>query len=126
LVAIADRDVPIRLAEVALAGYPEAQKRVALTTLGAGLYRAGRLDEAIRRLDESIKSGGGAGSPKDWAFLAMAHHRRAEFAEARRWLEKLRSSKPISTTGLSWEGLEIGILRREAEDLILGSSPASP
>src|SRR5262245_13920490 len=61
-----------------------------LNTLGAALYRAGRYDEAIRRLEEGIRLQGGESLPVDWAFLAMAHHRLGHRAEARRWLDRLR------------------------------------
>jgi WD40 repeat protein/tetratricopeptide (TPR) repeat protein len=60
--------------------------------LGAALLRAGRLDEAIRRFEESL-----AVEP-EWpnsgmnAYgLALAHHRLGQPDQARRWLERAES-----------------------------------
>jgi tetratricopeptide (TPR) repeat protein len=124
--ALANLNAPVRMAETALAGYAPNQKRFALNTLGAALYRAGRFDDAIQRLDESGRAAGGAGVPQDWAFLAMAHWRKGNGEAARRWLDKLRSYNPAATAGFSPEVVEIGILRREAETLVQNSPPARP
>jgi hypothetical protein len=72
--AVADLTGPVQMAEAAVAGYPADRKRLALNTLGAALYRAGRIDEAIVRLVESVKASGATGIPQDWVYLAMAHH----------------------------------------------------
>jgi WD40 repeat protein/tetratricopeptide (TPR) repeat protein len=124
--AVADLAVPVQMAEKALAGYPPALKRNALNTLGAALYRAGRIDEAIARLDESVKASGGLGVPEDWAFLAMAHHKKGNDDEARRWLEKLRSHKPDQKAGFSTDPVECRILLREAQALLRENPPARP
>jgi WD40 repeat protein/tRNA A-37 threonylcarbamoyl transferase component Bud32/tetratricopeptide (TPR) repeat protein len=124
--AVADLAVPVQMAEKALAGYPPAQKRFALNTLGAALYRAGRIDEAIARLDESVKASGGVGVPQDWAFLAMAHHKKGNDDEARRCLEKLRSHKPDEKVGFSTDAVECRIFLREAEALLRETPPARP
>ena len=113
--AVADPGAVVRLAEISLAKSQDAAKSDVLNTLGAALYRAGRHDEAIRHLDERLAKLKDVGGPQDWAFLAMAHHRRGEPAEARRWLGKLQSYKPKITSGLSWDDVEVGILRQEAE-----------
>jgi WD40 repeat protein/tetratricopeptide (TPR) repeat protein len=125
--AVADREAPIRLAEAALARWPEGERGDVLNTLGAALYRAGRFEEAIRRLNESSKTLGDEGVPKGFAFLAMAHHRCGHQDEAKHWLEKLIASQVNEVPG-SWDDIEIRILRREAESLIVGSrhSAASP
>ena len=59
------------------------------TALGGLYLRAGRLDEAIARLGEGIAADGGQGTPIDRAFLAMAHARKGDLAEARRHLDRL-------------------------------------
>ena len=112
--AVADLTVPVLMAEAALAGYPAAQKRYALNTLGVVLYRAGRIDEAIARLDESVKASGG-GVPQDWVFLAMAHHKKGHAEEAGRWLEKTRAGVK--------DDPEVRILLREAEALLKETTP---
>jgi tetratricopeptide (TPR) repeat protein len=98
-----------------------------LNTLGAALYRAGRFDEAIHRLEESIefRNGKGISDPKDWAFLAMAHHRLQHHAEARRWLERLRSHQPSTDPARFWDELEVRLLRSEAKAVVL-YDPAFP
>jgi hypothetical protein len=82
--------------------------------LGAALYRAGRIDEAIARLDESVQAFGG-GVPQDWVFLAMAHHRKGRTDEARRWLEKARAGAK--------DDRGARILLREAESLLKETAP---
>jgi tetratricopeptide (TPR) repeat protein len=93
--------------------------------LGAALYRAGRFEEAIHRLDESHRARDDAGDPKAFAFLALTHHRLGHRDEARRWLDKLVTYRPREGADLFWDEVEIRILRREAESLILGSRPAA-
>ena len=66
------------------------------------------------------------GDPQGFAFLALAHHRLGHRAEARRWLDKLAAYRPKETGDLSWDDVEVRILRREAESLILGGPPAAP
>ena len=60
-----------------------------LHSLGAAYYRAGRFDEAIRRFRESQRLGPTwPGQCMNDAFLALAHARLGQLAEARRSLEK--------------------------------------
>jgi hypothetical protein len=123
--AVADREAPIRLAEAALARWSEGEKSDVLNTLGAALYRAGRFEEAIRRLNESSKTRSDEGVPKGFAFLAMAHHRLGHQDDAKHWLDKLIASQVNEVPGY-WDDIESRILRREAESQILGSRPAAP
>jgi WD40 repeat protein/serine/threonine protein kinase len=120
-----DREAPVRLAAAALTGLPEgAPKRSAvLNTLGAALYRAGRFEEAVRRLNESIQTRGGEGLPQGFAFLAMAHHRLGHHDEAKRWLDKLVATEPKEGFDVSREDVETRILSHEAQSLILKRSP---
>jgi WD40 repeat protein len=124
--AVADLAVPVQMAEKAVAGYPPQLKRLAVNTLGAALYRAGRIGEAIVQLDESVKASGGVGVPQDWAFLAMAHHKKGNDDEARRWLEKLRSHRPDEKAGFSTDVVECRMFLREAEALLRENPPARP
>jgi Flp pilus assembly protein TadD len=125
--AVAEGGAPVRIAEAALSAAPEDRHGDVLTTLGAALYRAGRFDEAIRRLEESVQARGGSASPQAAAFLAMAHHRRGDHEAARRWLEALRAHNLGSDSRFSWDDVEIGILRREAEELVRDeTTPGAP
>jgi tetratricopeptide (TPR) repeat protein len=69
--------------------YVTKNKGAAMYVLGWALLRAGRLDEAIRRFEESLAV------QREWANsgmnaygLALAHHRLGHPEEARRWLER--------------------------------------
>jgi hypothetical protein len=44
-----------------------------INTLGACLYRANRIEEAIQTLNTSLQRHGRGGLPQDWAFLALCH-----------------------------------------------------
>ena len=120
---LADHEAFLRLAEAAFRGAAPTRKSPTSRTLGAVLYRVGRFDEAIQRLDEGMKLGGGQGTPQYWAFLALAHHRLGHRAEARRWLDELRAWPMRHRHGFTWEGVEIGVLSREAESVILDGDP---
>jgi WD40 repeat protein/tetratricopeptide (TPR) repeat protein len=126
--AVADPEAPVRLAEAAVKGATDTSYQAnALNSLGAVLYRAGRFEEAIRRLGEAVRILKG-GLPVDWAFLAMAHDRLGHHAEARRWLERLRNHQPSADPSLFWHEMVIRLLRSEAEAVILYDPvfPADP
>jgi tetratricopeptide (TPR) repeat protein len=118
--AVADYGPPVRLAELAAAR--SAQNR--LNTLGAVLYRAGRVDEAIEQLGRSVAAHGAGGRHYDALFLAMAHHRLGHAEEARNWLRRasevtpVAMRKPDASGPSSWiPRVEIEMLRREAAAL---------
>jgi Flp pilus assembly protein TadD len=103
-----------------------------LNTLGAALYRAGRLEEAVQRLSEAVRAAGGDGTYADWLLLAMAHQRLGHGAEARRWLDKAvrwmdradwPQPKDVAPSPTWPERLEAQLLRREAEALVKGAAP---
>jgi WD40 repeat protein/serine/threonine protein kinase/Tfp pilus assembly protein PilF len=114
---VGDYARPIALAEFALSKAPLAAKPGVLNTLGAILYRAGRFRDAISRLHEGMQIAKNQGGIHDWIFLAMAHQRLGETAEAQRYLEKVNQSTP-QKDGPLWSMLEIEVLRREAEALV--------
>jgi WD40 repeat protein/serine/threonine protein kinase len=126
--SVADSETPVRLADVALKGFPPHQKHFALNTLGAALYRAGRFEDAIRRLEEGIQLQAGQSLPQDWVFLAMAHHRLGHHDEARRWLDRFQNYQPSPDVSQFWTELEIRLLRSEAEAVVLYDPvfPADP
>ncbi len=128
-----DRETAVRLAEVAVKalsadGSPAQAKAMALKTLGAALYRAGRFEDAIRRLDDGIRLRGGVSIPQEWAFLAMAHHRLGHREDACRWLDRIRDRQRGTDPDQYWEELGIQLLRSEAEAVILYDPvfPADP
>jgi WD40 repeat protein/serine/threonine protein kinase/tetratricopeptide (TPR) repeat protein len=133
----AEPELLLRIAERIHDALPEPRNLSGLEFLGVALYRAGRFEESIARLSQSmeLRSGKGSpadwaflGSPADWAFLAMAHHCLGHRDEAKKWLEKLRSFKFDFADGLNWSYVVIGLLREEAEALILYDPifPADP
>ena len=132
----ADPEVPVLLAEAAVRVAETAVRRTLneparpyyLNILGAALYRAGRYDGAIRRLEEAIGARRGRSGPADWVFLAMAHDRLGHRDEARRWLDRLREYQPSTAASKFWDELEIRLLRSEAEAVILCDPvfPADP
>jgi tetratricopeptide (TPR) repeat protein len=127
--AVADRDAPVRLAVSAVNSNDDERHRANyLNTLGAALYRAGRFEEAIRRLEEGIRKRGGEGLPQDWVFLALSHYRLGHRAESRRWLDRLRDRQPREDLSSMVVELEIRLLRSEAEAVILYDPmfPADP
>ncbi len=93
--------------------------------LGGLLFRAGRVDEAIVRLDAAIAAGE-IEAPTDWSLLAMAHARKGNRAEARRWLERLRRLAPDPQSSY-WDLRELDLLRSEAEAVLLDAEfPGDP
>jgi Flp pilus assembly protein TadD len=119
--AVADYRQPIAFAELAVANALSGAKSGVLNTLGAVLYRAGRHREAISRLNEGIQARKGEAVMHDWIFLAMAHHRLGETAEARKFLAKA-TRHSLEKQAFSWERLEIELLRDEARSLIDGKA----
>jgi tetratricopeptide (TPR) repeat protein len=90
-----------------------------LNSLGGLLLRAGRLDEAIARLKEGIAATKDVQLPTYWPYLALAHARKGNLAEARQMLERSREWRPNPlATPTFWDQQEIAILRSEAEALL--------
>ena len=90
--AVDDFSLPVRLAK--RTGERIPSNVFHLNTLGAVLYRAGRFDEALARLDEAeslqAKPDAQANSSAayTWYFLAMTHYRLGHEEEARKWYDK--------------------------------------
>jgi WD40 repeat protein/tetratricopeptide (TPR) repeat protein len=118
---IANLQRAVRLAESALQREEPKSPNHAdrLNTFGAALYRAGRFEEAIGRLEKTIQArGGGHGAPIDWPFLAMAHHRLGHRDQAWHWLERLCDYQPSGDSDQFGMELVIRLLRSEAEAVI--------
>jgi WD40 repeat protein/tetratricopeptide (TPR) repeat protein len=131
----ADHVQLLRLAESALAKLPkgiaglDAISRAAfLKALGAALYRAGKYELAVQRLNEAIVALGKgflAIDAIDWLFLSMAQHRLGRHDDASKSLAKaasLMDAKAVAALG--WEArLEWDVVRKEAEALIQATIP---
>jgi len=90
------------------------------------VYRAGRFEDAIRRLEGAVQFLGGDALPVDWAYQAMVHHRLEHRDEACRWLSRMRNHQPSASLDQFWDELEIRLFRGEAEALILDGSIFPP
>jgi WD40 repeat protein len=121
--SVTDWDAPLGLVRQALAGLDreavsneerQHRRHAWLNTEGAVLFRAGRHREAIERLTEAVAAEGHGGTVEDWIFLALAQHSLGEREGAGEWWAKVRATKPDGGR-FSWEGVEIDLLRREAE-----------
>jgi tetratricopeptide (TPR) repeat protein len=115
----------IALAERLMAQTPATDrpgKRVNLSRLAAILCRAGRHKDAVDRLNEALALGAEIGQkdrdPRDWIFLALAHHHLGDAAQARQWLAKARQHSLPTPGKRSWTDLEFDLLRRDVEDLM--------
>jgi tetratricopeptide (TPR) repeat protein len=75
----------VEVAKKAVESVPESGW--AWTTLGVAHYRAGDWKAAVAALDKSMELSKGGGI-NDWFFLAMAHCRLNDKAEARKWYDK--------------------------------------
>ncbi len=115
----------IALAEKAVSGFVPGElpgRASRLLILSGVLYRAGRYQSALNRMNERMGELAHDGEPIDWILLAMIHHGLGHDDESRRWLARLASSSgPDSDkTGEGyWERLEVELLQSEAVALIL-------
>jgi serine/threonine-protein kinase len=101
-----------------------------LTEQAALHYRAGRFEEAVDRLHDSLRAEGRPGAAVlAWLWLALSHQRLGESEEARRWLDRavkwlepLAKGMPDRAEQTLWlhlhNWLEAHVLRREAETLL--------
>jgi WD40 repeat protein/Flp pilus assembly protein TadD len=130
VLGVAAKDDAVRaLAAAQRAALAEPKNHARLLTVGAALYRAGRFDDAVRKLDESTKVWGKDDTVWDWLFLAMSHHRLGQhrlaegyWTKASRWMDQAGGRTPA--TALSWSNqMELSLLRREAEALLDGKNP---
>src|SRR5262249_30608590 len=117
-----DYRVPIAWFERRLSAVPAPKpevKHLILNPLGGLLLRAGRLDEAMARINEGIAAAQDVQLPTDWTYLALAYARKGKLAEARQMLERVSEWRPDPSTTLTfWDQQEIALLRSEAEALL--------
>jgi predicted Zn-dependent protease len=122
-----DYRVPMGWCEKRLSAGPAPRyfRHLLASALGGLLLRAGRVDEAIVRPNEGITAGE-VEIPTDWAYLALAHAKKGDLAEARRSLERLRAARPAPSATF-WELQELALIRSEAESLLLDAEfPGDP
>jgi serine/threonine-protein kinase len=90
-----DAALAVRLAKKAVTGGPESGEY--RNTLGVAHYRNGDNKAAVAELERAMSLRAG-GDSYDWFFLAMAHWRLGNRAEARTWFERavewMESHKP--------------------------------
>jgi WD40 repeat protein/Flp pilus assembly protein TadD len=128
--AVADPLVPVEISERVTAAAPQSGQY--LGTLGRALYRAGRYQEALVKLQQAQLLVSTEGTLLQWLFLAMTHDRLGHPKEARKWLDRsiqwLEESTPEKPKDaslgvpVSWpRWLLVNLQRYEAEALIRGS-----
>jgi tetratricopeptide (TPR) repeat protein len=122
-----DRRAVLELADRVLDSKPKSYTY--LNTIGAALYRAERYRDAVQRLNEAIAARGQGGVVDDWLFLALAHHRLNQSAEAQKWREKadkgvestLKEKPKEGVPPLTWtRRVELQRLSKEMEALFKG------
>jgi hypothetical protein len=94
------------------------------TALAAALYRAGRYEEAARRLEADLGPQGGFAQAR--LLLLMAWARLGRVEEARRQLAPLvgQIERDEKEGRMSWQvRVELGVLRREAAAVVNGAGP---
>jgi serine/threonine protein kinase/WD40 repeat protein/tetratricopeptide (TPR) repeat protein len=126
--AVADYAQPVLLAEKAVTTNPRGFRH--LNTLGAVLYRAGRLEEAAKRFTEAKAAFRETPDPRNsiiytWLFQAMTEHRLGHIQEAKALLAKAVKdieqppNGPQDEAASAWNRrLTLQLLRREAETLL--------
>lgn len=122
---VPNREQSVHLAQQALNATVAPQKHLVLNTLGAALYRAGEYKEAVARLEEAMKSPGGAGLFQNWAFLAMAQQKLGRRDQARQSLFQLLEAEPAKDAPERLR-LEFEVLRRQVEALLSVDAQESP
>ncbi|MFO0807852.1 MAG: protein kinase [Gemmataceae bacterium] len=123
--AVPDMGRLVKMSEFDAARYPKDHQ--ILNTLGAALYRDGKFEEAVRRLNEAVTLHGKGGHALDWVFLAMASHRLGKSAVARDALataERTWAARTADDPGPDWaERAEIAVLLNEARQTLAETPP---
>jgi WD40 repeat protein/serine/threonine protein kinase/tetratricopeptide (TPR) repeat protein len=113
---------PPRILAMANRAVELASSSARLRTHGAALYRAGKFDEAAKRLEEALALQ--PDFPTAWLFLAMTEHRRDHLQDAKQWLDKaaewIEREQPEKKR--SWrERVHLDVLLREGQELLMSS-----
>jgi tetratricopeptide (TPR) repeat protein len=107
-----------------------------LHTLGLACYRAGKYEEAVRHLNESLTKDPEWGAQVvTYQVLALAYHRLGKADEARRWRDKAAAQIDQTVGKVTWETatawqplhphnlLEMWVLEREIAQVLPASKP---
>jgi Flp pilus assembly protein TadD len=93
--------------------------------LGALLFRAGRHEQAVKRLQEAVqKSPAKRGSAFDWLSLAMAQQKLGQSEDAKSCqanAEELLKAEEMAESQTWKQQLELKLLHREAKALVTGT-----
>ena len=126
------KDQLMRLAERADAKTPRQRRNTDMNILGVALFRAGRADDAIKKLDEAMKSRSQGGIVEDWLFLALAHQSLGHTDKAREWFARADGELKKAQTGSSrsdgrvltwWLRIELDALFQEAKSALGEKTP---
>jgi hypothetical protein len=117
--AVPDIAAVVRLAERSVAA---GRSYANLNTLGVALYRAGRYQESVNKLNEAVAEHKQGGGPQDWFFLAMAHKRLDNETEAKQWLDKAT----LAADSAVGANAEVRLFRREADALFNPTNQSEP
>jgi WD40 repeat protein len=112
----------VRLAEAAVRSPRNA---LTLHWLGASFYRAGRWEDSLRALRDSVQAHGKGGYADTWAFLALAHKRLGHDQEARRWFGQYEGWLDRQQLKAWQEHVQWQLLYQEAKYL-LNTPPRMP
>jgi tetratricopeptide (TPR) repeat protein len=124
-----DYRLPTRWIESRLTGGPALRpelKHYFSNILGGVLLRAGRIHEAIARLNAGIAAAKESKDDQEYradqAYLALAHLKKGDRSEARRWLERLRATPPDPRAAGFWDLAEVAVVQNEVEGLLFGAA----
>jgi tetratricopeptide (TPR) repeat protein len=111
LLQLSEEVLAVPMRELALAPEDQLVKMRLdwLAARGAVLCRQGRYQEAIDCLRQSVSPERTTGKEATWVFLAFAHLKSGQKAEARPWLDKVLAAK--TDANFSWGALELELLR---------------
>ena len=101
-----------------------AARPAILSTMGAVLYRAGRYQESVARMEEAIRAAARPERFEDWVFLAMAHHRLGDATRAKTFLARLMKAS-LDDERDPWQKRERELLGLEARALIESPSASA-
>jgi tetratricopeptide (TPR) repeat protein/tRNA A-37 threonylcarbamoyl transferase component Bud32 len=112
--ALPDLTKCVRLAEKVTPGQTNSPH-----TVGAALYRSGKYAAAVKSLSDAEQAPQTNDGASAWFFLAMAHQRLGQSAEAKDYLVKATQWFESATASLPWDRqVGVQLLKHEAQALI--------